>query len=329
MGVLFVSLDLDIIKLLDGLREQRGLTLEEFTTGVVSRRNYSRYLTGEIKMSSIILTKLLEKMHLSLADFSYYVQNVNLVNYGYEITFFEFVTKKDYQKAKQIYSEKIKGKPLYTYLSETAVPAAVIILKWQLKEINIRTARRDLKQIINLSTLLNRHIYTDDIIGAIDMYSLVAEKSELEKIKQFLIDFLIKEKRRTFFIQNEISLYLAHTMFLRILTSFDSVDDNLKNLIAVATTKALDFDRRARIDFYNIAILEILYGYANKMNLADRDLYVFYYLSALFSLEGDEIAKNKTFKVIKSDYELFLKQIEDEKMLNLELYEGLINNDYL
>ncbi len=325
---LFYNSDVNILKILDDLRVSYGVSVTDFTKGVVSKRNYSRYLNGEVKINFSILSNLLEKINVSISEFSYFVANTIIVKYEYEIDFFNHVVKRDYKKASMIYEKSIKGKQLCTHYATIAIPCALIFLEYQLKQIDLQSARFKMSEVVSLDYLLNKHIYTNNLIGGLFFYSKIANCKEKEKIEEFLIDFVVKGNRKNFSLSNEESNYLIYTMFLDLLTSKEEIDENTKKTIEIVTSKALDFDRRARLYIYHLYILEILYKYANKENLKNKELYSYYYIMCLLSINEEEVI-NHSFDVKKEDYELFMKNVKEDEYIYLEMYEGIINDDYL
>ena len=317
-----------IITLLDQLRIQSKLSIENFTEGIISKRNYSRYLNGELKISYLTLSKLLEKLNISISSFSFFIQNSIITKYDYELDFFDEVTKKDYKRAMDIYETKIKGKPLYTHLSEKSVPSGIIYLSFILGQKDLKTAKLEIKDIIHFHQLPEKHVYTDDDIGSLYIYSLIADEQDKKIIADWLEEVIVEKKHKSFYTQPEPIKYLKYIMMLKILTEKETIDPKTQKLIDIVTTKALDHDRRARIIGHNQLLLKILYEYAHKSNDAKKDIYSFYYLSSLMTLKED-IIKNQAHHVKKEDYELFLKQLQDDKYLKMEAFKELICDDYI
>lgn len=57
---------------LDQLRRERKVTVEQMCKGVISRRNYSRLLSGEVDIQVDVLSKLLINLKVPLEEFSWY-----------------------------------------------------------------------------------------------------------------------------------------------------------------------------------------------------------------------------------------------------------------
>lgn len=320
--------DLEIIQMLDNLRIQNDLSIEEFTEGIVSRRNYSRYLNGEVRMSFTILAALLKKINLSVSAFSYYVLNTMIVTYNHEFEFLNHLTNRQYKEAQKIYEQKIHGQQLHTFLADKTIPAGFVYLEYKLNKISFEKGRNTLINTYPLNEVLDRILITEDDIMSLYFYTKFANKEESLRIAQFVYDLLVSNKRKNFAIHVEEAQYIAYMIALEILYKYYEQIKNGKKHFEMCITRALDFDRRARVGNYNLFILEPIYKYAKSQNCKDLDLVIYYYVTALLAADKD-LAFSEPFELHKEDYEQYLTYLQDDKYLEMEMYGGLINNDYL
>lgn len=93
----------EVMEVLEQLRLEKKISIQDFTKYIVSRRNYSRFLSGEIGISLETLSKLLKNLEIPLSEFSLYLYNRNLVKRVNETHFVNYVKIKKYDKAFKYY----------------------------------------------------------------------------------------------------------------------------------------------------------------------------------------------------------------------------------
>ena len=93
----------NLISVIEKIRIQKNIKIKDLTNGIISSRNYSRYLSNEIELSFEMLIKLLERLDMPLFLFANYSKNLAIIENIEEMHFFDTVLSGDYQKAYDLY----------------------------------------------------------------------------------------------------------------------------------------------------------------------------------------------------------------------------------
>src|SRR5690554_1420148 len=142
--------DIEIMKYFEMLRTERKINIQDITEGIVSRRNYSRYVSGEIAINIETLSKLLAKIEVPLSEFSFYINNRITMENLEEQYFHALIRNEQYTKAYNKYYSKIKNKELKTIYAKRTIPLGIVLMKYKLGMLNRDEVILEMKKIMNL-----------------------------------------------------------------------------------------------------------------------------------------------------------------------------------
>lgn len=317
-----------VMSQIEKFRNTKKLTIEELTKDIVSRRNYSRYLSGEIKVSFEVLSLLLNKLEISFSDFSYFIVNTIITENIEESEFLYLIVEKQFDEAFDKYYERFKKYEFKTYFSNKTMPCSVIYLEYVKGLISKSDAYYKMNKIIMIEELLNKYIYMDDDIESLYIYSKLCNLQELNLIKDYLIDIVFNNKHKSFAVTPERQMLLIYLILLEIFVYKLPLNEENRLRLDQIISKALEYYRRAKIELFDLLIFEILYDYQIKTN-QNNERIIFYYISNLIIYKTHPYTKSSIFKIRKEDFEIYKQVIKEESILKEEMYEGLINYDYI
>ena len=168
----------------------------------------------------------------------------------------------------------------------------------------------------------------DDDIESLYIYSKLCNLQELNLIKDYLIDIVFNNKHKSFAVTPERQMLLIYLILLEIFVYKLPLNEENRLRLNQIISKALEYYRRAKIELFDLLIFEILYDYQIKTNQNNKRI-IFYYISNLIIYKTHPYTKSSIFKIRKEDFEIYKQVIGEESILKEEMYEGLINYDYI
>jgi transcriptional regulator with XRE-family HTH domain len=163
---------------IEELRISRNMNREDFLDGIISKRQYQRFLNGESSIKNDVMTKLLERIELNSIDLYYQyltlkgLHSKEILDVHELVTNFEF--NKAYNKLQQVNFNSIKNdydKKFFTYLDT--------LVKIKLNKIPKSTGNEKLIDLVNYPEVLN-----STVLNFLEINTLV-----------FISDYLILEKK--------------------------------------------------------------------------------------------------------------------------------------
>jgi len=317
----------EVVHYLEKIRIERKITIQAMTEGILSRRNYSRLLSGDAHVSIDILSKMLSKMEIPFNEFSFYIHNHLMYENVDEYNFFEYIFFENYEKAfKEIYPS-IKHKECRSLLRNKTIPICIKFLEYKLNIISKSDALSHLTKHIDLDSLLKRYIIQDDDIKALYLYTQLCSDQNKSLIVDFLLKVVFGNDFKMLTAHYEESMIFIYLILLEALTTQDNLLNSNHDLIKNVYQKALEFHSRAKLEVYDVYMFKVLYKYIKKYNI-DNPYIIFHYIASIISTLDDNITQ-KTYEINQSDIEIFSKHINHEHFNKRSMYERLLSNDHI
>ncbi len=309
---------------LDFLRRQQKVSVAFLTKDITTTRSYHRYMSGGVTIAFDTLLQLLNRMKITMIDFSYYMNNRMSVDFKEEGLFVDHIIGKRYKEAQALYEEKLSDQKFHTMYADKTAPIGVIKLQYVQKKITYDEAYEQIRNILALEALLEKRIITDDDVNALYVFMDLRKPSDDALIIDILKRMLIKQDYKQFLMLYEHVMLMGYLILLEVLIETKHMTADYHHDIKVVTSKALEFISRAMLSTYEIMILSMLYDYANRYQLP-KDDYIFYYFSSILTIT-DQTQREAFMKRLKpEDKVVFMKQLSDKTYHNKTLYEGLID----
>lgn len=320
--------DIEIMKYFEMLRTERKINIQDITEGIVSRRNYSRYVSGEIAINIETLSKLLAKIEVPLSEFSFYINNRITMENLEEQYFHALIRNEQYTKAYNKYYSKIKNKELKTIYAKRTIPLGIVLMKYKLGMLNRDEVILEMIKIMHLDEILRRKIVHDDDIESLYLYIRICSEKEKEKIVAYLLKIILDKEYKMATCYYEICVTLAYLTLLTIMVNHSEKSKYERNLIEKVMNLALEFNSRAKAVNNDVLLFEILYKYIKRYEIENKYV-VFYYIASILATEDPDFLDGKTFEITKEDIELYYECLSDEEFMSSAMYERIIDYDNL
>jgi hypothetical protein len=265
---------------LESVRKGQKITIADFTHGIISRREYSRYLSSQTELSLKVLAALLDRLHLALHDFSYYLFDYSCTLYTEEAELFMNLELGDYtacERPYQILKTRKAGGPFASHF----IPMALLYLDYRHDLIGLAEAQNRAKEILPLSCLSEGCFLNEDQAVATMVYSLFADPLTARKISRILFPLLLDATKRVLFMNYETGVMALHLTYIRSLNRLKQLEKEDWDDLKKAVPAFLSFHRRARIEFFDEAYFLELEDIYKKNRRMDSSVAFYSSLTAL------------------------------------------------
>jgi len=316
----------EVMNCVEQLRLGRKMTIQEITNGVISRRNYSRYVSGEIPINLEILTKILGKLGVPLYEFVFYMTNKNILSNLDESFFLDLIRNEQYEEAYKRYYQVIKDKELQSIFATRTIPICITLMLYKLDKMSLEDVKRITSRIIDLKEMFQKKHLNDDEIESLNLYIRICNEQDKEIIADYLLNMLFCDDYRLICAHYDFCRMLSYLIVLSIITEHPNQEKYDKKQIKRVIDAALDFFSRAKFINYDILLFEILYKYIKKNHIDNKDI-IFYYISAILSTNDQEFLNGKKFTITKEDMDVYYELLKDNTFLNANIYERIVNHE--
>jgi len=260
--------DLELIEYLERLRLENNLSIQEITKGIISRRNYSRYISSECPLNIQVLTQLLKRIGIPLNEFICYITNKKILENLDELLFHELIMQENYVKA-YTYYQKLQNKQLQSNFASKSIPMGINLMLFKMNLISLDEVKKRLTKILNLDEIINKTIINDDEIEAIYIFIRIAEVADKEKILKYFLNVLFDSKYIIISNFLDKSKMLCYLITLKILIEDQERFNN--DLINNVIKSVLDCKNSIPIH-YEFLLFELIYKYLNKKQIENKDV---------------------------------------------------------
>ncbi|VEU82546.1 helix-turn-helix transcriptional regulator [Acholeplasma hippikon] len=166
---------------LEKLRFLRGISQEDFTDGIISNRQYQRYVRGESPMPFHLINEFAVKLNIKKEDLILEFQNSSIDETTRVINYFSAVLNRDLEKI-PVLKKKISREFLIELENKSLFKHAESVEFFFDKKISTDQLRRNLFELCNYPDVLNRvPISLNDalILSSILNYTDTNDKSQI------------------------------------------------------------------------------------------------------------------------------------------------------
>jgi hypothetical protein len=315
-----------MIKYIEKLRVENNIQIKDLCQGIVSVRNYSRYLSEEADLSFDILAKMLDKFGLPIYEFGLYINNSIYVDNIEEIHFIEYIINEMYEEAYKEMYPKIKDKELKTDYAYKSIPIAIEKMLYKLNKKSASQAKSNMREILNMNKMTNSKVITTDDVNSIDMCLEILNEPDIRELIDYLRKVIITKEVRLLTTSVEATQTKINSILLSMLCNNDNLSDNDHILIKQVFNLVLEYNVRARMDLGDIAIFKNIYSYMKRNNLKN-DLIIYHYALAVLSSGDDEYTKSLEIELDEADKASFIKLLQDKELQRESMYERLMADE--
>lgn len=314
---------------LDQLRRERRVTVETMCKGVISRRNYSRLLSGEVEASLDTLSKLLVNLNVPLAEFSYYRFNHVMFENIDEVNFHEVMRYGNFSRAAKEFGDILNKHTLGSIYATKSVPIDVLILKHYLGLITKDDMVSQAKEIIQLPIMCKSYIIQDDDIDALYEYAKICREDDFPLIINFCERVIFTpQKFKMFTNYAEVTTNLLHLTLLQVLLRKNELSKAEHTLFKRVINSELEYIRRAKSLPFDILFFSLYKSYCEEYHV-DNPYVTFYYYACTASTEHPDFVNRISELVSENDREVYLNCLKDESIRKGVLYEKVFFNEFL
>lgn len=309
---------------LETLRTNKGYTINDFVSGIISRRTYARLLSEDANISIETLTQLLVRLDMNLEEFNEYLKNLSITKNPLEYEFVNKMLTRHFSEANDIYKEIENLENLESSFKKYTIPLSSHFLSYRNGIINYETLLDRVNGIFNIDEILLTPIVTDDVVVSLCIYSYFCEESS--KLK--LINYLLKIARNdgvemlsafTYYIKATIDICL-----IQLLSSLKNTNNNTKKLF-VDISNEYYFLYIQKYNYFDLIFYFNLYTYWKNKKIINMDV-IYLYISCLLSYDKSIYPEDIKFTYSKEDIEIYGTLLKENKDLN-ELKKGIIIYD--
>lgn len=182
---------------LDEMRSSRNISREDFTDGIISIRQYQRYISGEASINNEILFKLSNRLNMGFFEiYRYYsLREQEILNKV--ILAYKHINSSELLKAKRILSE-IDVNQIYENSTLSLYTFCDINLNYKTNKISEDLAMEKLKRLIDYPNCLQNEVITlTELTSLIDLTKYLIKKDNDKRAAFFLFDKLKNQEFST------------------------------------------------------------------------------------------------------------------------------------
>lgn len=265
----------DFAMFIDELRESRGFTKEDLTEGIVSTRQYHRYVKGDSTLNNHVITALLERLEINTLEvYTRFIRDNDSV-YNHLIKIYGLIRTMKYSRAenelnKIIYEEigSSKNKKFYMLLH--------YIIQYYCNDDFRNESIESIIELIEYPRILEKNIHTFYELTALFFIAdyLIKEKNDY-RIPKYTYDVLVSVDKH-FVFDNPTFLVAFHASCARYLGKIGEFEKSLE-IANIGISKSL------KLGFHNSLPNLFLYKAVSEKNLYKKSEYK-HTLTRLFSL---------------------------------------------
>ncbi len=176
---------------LEELRTSRNISRADFVEGIMSERQYRRYVKGESSITNEKLQQLVDKLRLDLFSFmnGFEERTASLDHSIKEV--YNLIRKLDYKKALDLHS-KISVSSLYKRHQRDLYAFNDVSIKYKLNMVSKRDALEKLYALIDYPNCLNEHsVSTVKLATLTTILSIAKSEDVYLPVGKFLYNILI------------------------------------------------------------------------------------------------------------------------------------------
>ena len=311
-----------IMKYIDKLRHTDNLKVSELNEGVISIRNYSRYLKGEFELPFNVLVQYLEKLNMKLEDFLIYIYNDIKSDYIEHHEFINAVSTGQYDLAESIYQKM--DKQIRTEVSDILVPANCLKLQYETKQITKPLFIEKLDDLLKLNTLLKANVISREEQEAIYIYLDYCCEKDTDRIIEFLNRFYIGKTLKIVSLEHSLTELNNPLRMIGVLLKKNHITKKdlsiLESLFDLIIEQSIHFNISK---IYDELLEYFLVYYKLTKNVKKYEMTIFYYVSYMLSNNYDFI----NYKTIMNpkNLRIYRKYMSSAELSNKSFYKVMVS----
>lgn len=307
---------------IEKVRNDKKMTIQDLTRGIISRRSYSRFLSNETEVTFDVITKLIDRLGYPMVDFSLYVNNQNMQNNIEEAMFVEIIKLNQYDIAFNELYPMIKDKKWRSSHATKALPCAVIMMNLHLKKISSSEAYYKIKELLHLDEIVSSTlVFKEDIDALYIVVDILKEKDKL-LIGNHLFKVLDKNAKVVSPSIDNTTM-LTYLVLIKAFIHNNTVNSNNHELIQEVIRKSLEYLYRSKTAIMDIVLFDTIIEYA-RLNNYYFDEILFGYISTLISSPENYYMMGKSYHLSEQDKSRFLELLSDQKFIHENYYARII-----
>lgn len=290
-----------LCKYIESLRKLRNIELDDFTKGIVSTRQYKRYLSGDSEMPYRVLNLFSERLGFNPVK----IQGVILEAQSDQNELIEKLFNLSVAHQFDTFDKLHKENPIEQFLSkelEMYYETAILVHDYYRYNKPIEECSIVLKEIINYDIAIKKELFEPTELLVLSILLMFLDSDDKEVVLQKLSNQLLKDKvtlGNDFYSRQYITLRIAREYGIR----------KQDNKVIELCLNALESSERARIHFnYDFFYYYLALSYRNLKDEENKKKYVTK-LYRYLQFVDDKVKTDKYVTKLKKDFDMTVDDI--------------------
>lgn len=292
----------EIILYIDRLRADRNITQEDFLDGVVSMRQYRRYLKGDSSMSYSLIDQLAKRLGFDSEMILLELESEKLKQTQQINNLYNLVVSRNLEKAYQLFQE-VDYDRIISENDQLLYNHAVNMFNYFVGKVSQKQTIDRTKELIELPKLLKKKAISSSELLVLVSFFFFDEYKEINVIAEKLASY----------IENNITIVTGHnikvvTLVLEELSKYFSISENYEKMLYYAL-EGIKYANTVR-SYY---LLETLYFFAAAASfeldlIKQRNEYL-KKCYIILMIEGNELKMQRYRDNFKENFDVDIKDL--------------------
>ena len=287
---------------LETIRKKKKLSIAEATKGIISDRQYRRYVLGESEIPYHILAEISNNLGFTVEKILGESESLQRKQYEYVEDIFNSIVRRNFERTEEL----LKIDSNQEFMSETIklyFDVSMVLYDNYLEKLSKSEAKQKIYELVNYPKILEQDIFDPVELIILSVLTGYMEQSEKDPLINRLTDLLLEKKvtiGTEFYARQYITIRLAREHFIN--KNYQGTIDLCDNALLVSTRSKIHYN----YDF-------LYYYIALAYQRLDNTLKAYEYLQKLYHylLFIDEQIKFDSYtKKIKKDFGFKLSRVD-------------------
>ena len=294
----------EIIDVVEKIRSESNISIKCFTEGIIDRREYLRLVKHEHPLTVEVLFKLVDRLKITIFQFSSYASLVLEDKYKDEKIFINSVIYNDSKKFDTLF-ESIKANENCSIYAQHAVPLAILYVSYLKNEYTLDFANLLASRIVDIKAFIRADSINDDIAASIAIYSLFYNgKNPFDIIDKCLT--IIKDSSiKRFLLYPYDSFNFLFLGAINLACSLPSSDRKDEYITKICNT-FFPIKKNYLQTFKDLIFLNRIMELLRKTNQRN-DLITYYFVSSYIANKYSYYDSDTKFIITEEDFEIYNK----------------------
>jgi hypothetical protein len=271
-----VDLYFHFLKHLEKLRTSHGITISEFTSGIISERMYRRYLVNDAKMPTHVSEQLLAKLDYSMARYMAYLFRATQEEFCDEHYLLTLLRAERFEEAGE-FVKNISLRTLRSVNRHLLLPFLILRMKYHNQKMSTLSYEIKARKILDFDNVFSFHLLYREEVEALLFFSFDLDDDN----RQAIIDLILNRLQSDAIITYEPSVTRQRVLALvsralltkKKVSKFD-LNKSRKLLVELSNTLDASGDQHIINQFlYAVTKLHLLENKQEKAKFAASYLY--------------------------------------------------------